>query len=145
MYKIIFKNPSDETKKIQKKISESDLKRIRKAKRDKTDFEIIGYGGIPHYNIVFYGKDNPEYKSLPEPQTAYESNPPTIEEEKKLRMGVLYNFEGNLVCSSEFFNAIIKSVWNWQSEKTKELMSVGESLQKQGYSFSSLFKELNVK
>jgi hypothetical protein len=141
MYTLTYKNPRNESERKIITISEFEAKKAIKAMKDKTSYNIPTIGMVQHYNLVFVekNKQKPEEK---EENTHWEINQPTNEQIQAIQIGVLF-FNPYFCGSVNFFNGVVKSVWNWQSKKTFEIIKTGEDLIKDGMTMRKMIEELN--
>ena len=74
----------------------------------------------------------------------WEYSPPTGKEIQALQMGVLYlnPYPAMFAISTSSFMGIVRSVWNWNSEKTKEILEIGESLNNDGMTMKKMIDDI---
>lgn len=76
-------------------------------------------------------------------KTRFDIQPPTTQEYRCLMLGLLAYYP-NAIWSQipGTFKGTIKSIWNWNNEKTKEILEIGNDLVSQGYTPASFFEKL---
>jgi len=142
MYKIIFKNPENENQKLERKISDFEAKQAFKAQKDKSAFMLRDYGTIPHYLIVTIKSHQEPRPELMMGRTLWETHPPTKEQIQALQLAVVASLPFR-VGSTGFFMGIVQSVWNWNSERTNDLLEFGQSLVDSGETMKTLINALS--
>jgi len=144
MYKITFKNPEDETKRIQKTLSEFEAKKAMKAKKDRSVYSIPGFGMVGSGMIISITKQYKKQKQLSYPKTRYEKEKPTKEEWQALTIGFVYTHPYKIIFNAtpSFLQNIVKSLWNLNNDRTKECLEIGREWTKEGKTFKDLMYKI---
>lgn len=104
-----------------------------KKKYDETDsrgfVEASGYGAIPKQSIKGFALMKEHKSDESSAPTRFETNPPTTEEWQALCAFVQDHFRWR-AGTENIFLGTVKSIWNWDSQKTKDALETGREILK---------------
>jgi hypothetical protein len=152
MYKLLYKNALGKDK--QMVISEEKAKEYKDKKNKRESLFLMGVGIIDYKDIrVMFEDDKPidpywenrAEKQKTETKTRFETSPPTVDEWRQIQLGVLVAMSNPILSHiPNSFVGICKSVWNWNSDKTREIIEAGKELQNKGFTTTTFFEKMRM-
>ena len=144
MYKIIFKNPEDETKRLTKTLTEFEAQRAMKAKTDRGTYSIPGFGMVASGMIISITKAKNEFKKIEDPKTRYETQKPTTREWQSLIIGFVYTHPHKVIFNAtpSFLENLGKGLWNLNNKRTADCIEIGEGWLNDGKDFRMLMHKI---